>query len=403
VKDPLENVQLSETRRGNLVILGLIIVALAALCIASPWVAAIILGLIVMVMLHEAGHLLAARRAGMKVTEYFLGFGPRLWSFRRGETEYGIKAIPAGGYVRIVGMTALETVPPDDEARTYRRSSTGRRLVVVLAGIVVNLLLAWMLFAIAIAGRGELVQGPTTTVQAIEAQSAAAEAGFRPGDRFVAVDGKAIDSWDDLRDAIGSRGGEETTFTVARDGRRVDVLAVPSTRAGRGFLGVAPDFAVRRVGPVAAVGEGLEEIGRTTVAFGKAMGRLVSPAGVKEYSENFTNPAEEGSRRDLERPRSLVGITDLGSDFVRGDVWALLALLGSVSLVLALVNLIPIPLFLDGGHAATVVYEAVASRVTGRTVRADPQKLMPIAVVGIGVFLMLGVSAMVLDFRDLAR
>jgi fatty acid desaturase len=108
VKDPLEDVQLTETRQQSFLVLAVILGLLAVLIVTSPWVAAIIIGLIAMVMLHEAGHLLAARRAGMKATEYFLGFGPRLWSFKRGETEYGIKAIPAGGYVRIIGMSNLE-------------------------------------------------------------------------------------------------------------------------------------------------------------------------------------------------------------------------------------------------------------------------------------------------------
>src|SRR5262245_21081303 len=107
---------------------------------------AIIIGTSIMVMLHEAGHYIMAKRAGMKVTEYFLGFGPRLWSFRRGETEYGVKALPLGGYVRIVGMNNLEEVDPADEPRTFRGGTTRNRLVVILAGVTVNLILAWVLF-----------------------------------------------------------------------------------------------------------------------------------------------------------------------------------------------------------------------------------------------------------------
>jgi membrane-associated protease RseP (regulator of RpoE activity) len=123
---------------------------------------------------------------------------------------------------------------------------------------------------------------------------------------------------------------------------------------------------------------------------------------VKQYSENFTDPAKEGSRRDLERPRSLVGITDLGSQYIAGNIWQLFFLLASVSLVLAIVNLIPLLPF-DGGHAAVVIYEAIASRVKGRTVRVDFRKLMPVTAVVLAVFLMLGLSAMALDIRDIAR
>src|SRR5207244_11876420 len=106
---------------------------------------AIIVGLIITIMLHEWGHYIAAKKSGMKVTEFFLGFGPRVWSFRRGETEYGVKAIPAGGYVRIVGMNNLEEVDPEDEPRTYRQAKFSKRLTVVVAGVSVNLVLAYCL------------------------------------------------------------------------------------------------------------------------------------------------------------------------------------------------------------------------------------------------------------------
>src|SRR3954471_14025073 len=173
--------------------------ALVLLFVASPWVAAIIVGLIMMVMLHEAGHYLAARRAGMKATEFFLGFGPRLWSFRRGETEYGVKALPAGGYVRIIGMSNLEEVDAADEPRTFRRGTTTNRLIVILAGVTVNILLAWVLFTVALAGQGKLADGPNTTAVRIVQGSAAADAGLRVGDRFVAINGAPVHSWEDLK------------------------------------------------------------------------------------------------------------------------------------------------------------------------------------------------------------
>jgi membrane-associated protease RseP (regulator of RpoE activity) len=239
-------------------------------------------------------------------------------------------------------------------------------------------------------------------VDRVVAGSAAADAGLRSGDRFVAIDGTPVGSWNDLKDAIESRGGTETTFTVVRHGERIDIDAVPEEQGGQGFLGIAPAAGSRNVSLVAAPVEGVRALGTTTVEFGKGIGHLVSPAGVKQYSENFTDPAKEGSRRDLERPRSLVGITDIGSKYIAGSVWALLFLLGSVSLVLAIVNLLPLLPF-DGGHAAVVIYEAIASRVKGRTVRVDFRKLMPITAVVLVLFVMLGLSAMALDIRDIAR
>lgn len=403
MKDPLEDVQLTETRRGSFLVLALIIGGLLALFVASPWVAAIIVGLVMMIMLHEAGHFIAARKTGMKATEYFVGFGPRLWSFRRGETEYGVKAIPAGGYVRIIGMHNLEEVAPEDEDRTFRRASTPHRLIVILAGVTVNALLALMLFTLAIAGEGKVVEGPSTTVRTVVAGSAAAQAGVQVDDRFVAVDGTPVDSWDELKSAIEVRGGEETTFTVVRNGRIVRIEAVPNERGGEGFLGVAPAIAARDVGLVAAIPEGFRAMGDVTVGTVKGIGKIFSPSGVQQYSQNFTSEAPEaGSRADQERPRSLIGIVDEGSSIVAGDIWALLWLLGAISLVLALFNLIPLLPF-DGGHAAVVVYEAIASRVQGRTVRVDFRKLMPVTAVVLAVFLTLGLSAMVLDIRDLAR
>ncbi|MFA5884015.1 MAG: site-2 protease family protein [Acidimicrobiia bacterium] len=403
MKDPLEDVQLTETRRGNFVVLGVILALVLVLFVASPWVAAIIVGLILMVMLHEAGHLIAARKSGMKATEYFLGFGPKLWSFTRGETEYGVKAIPAGGYVRIIGMSNLEDVPPEDEPRSFRQGSTKHRMVVILAGVTVNALLAWLLFTVAIAGRGYMVEGPSTTVRQVVAESVAADAGLRQGDEFVAVDGTRVASWDQLKHAIETRGGDETTFTVVRDGRTVDLVATPEARGGQGFLGIAPDSEVRKIGLLAAIPEGFRSMGDVTVGTAKGIGKIFTPSGVTQYSKNFTSEAPKaGSQADQERPRSLIGIVDEGSSIVNGDIWALFWLLGAISLVLALFNLLPLLPF-DGGHAVVVIYEAVASRARGRTVRVDFRKLMPVTAVVLAVFLTLGVSAMLLDIRDLAR
>jgi membrane-associated protease RseP (regulator of RpoE activity) len=405
VKDPFEDVQITETRKQSFVVLAVIIGLLLLLFVTSPWVAAIIVGIIAMVMLHEAGHYLAARRAGMKATEFFLGFGPRLWSFRRGETEYGVKAIPAGGYVRIIGMSNLEEVAPEDEARTFRRGATANRLIVILAGVTVNALLALVLFTVAVAGDGRVVEGPSTTVTRIVKHSAAANADppLEVGDRFVAVNGKPIAKWDDLKNAIESHGGKEVTFTVVRHGERVDVVATPQQQGGQGFLGVAPGTRARAVTLLGAIPEGFRAMGDVTVGTAKGIGHIFTPSGVEQYSKNFTSEAPKpGSKADQQRPRSLIGIVDEGSGLVAGDIWALFWMLGAISLVLALFNLIPLLPF-DGGHAAVVIYESVASKIKGRTVRVDFRKLMPATAVVLALFLMLGLSAMALDIRDIAR
>ncbi|GDX30797.1 hypothetical protein LBMAG14_12730 [Actinomycetes bacterium] len=159
MKDPLEDASVDVDRRGASLILVAVIVGVVLLALLRPGsqdAIAIVVGIILMVMLHEAGHFIAARRSGMKASEFFVGFGPRLWSFSRGETEYGVKAIPAGGYVRIIGMSNLEEVDPADEPRSFRQGSYRNRFIVVMAGVTVNLLIAFLLFFIVIAGQGRV-------------------------------------------------------------------------------------------------------------------------------------------------------------------------------------------------------------------------------------------------------
>jgi membrane-associated protease RseP (regulator of RpoE activity) len=403
VKDPLEEASVDVDRRGASFILIAVVVGLLLLAIVRPGARdalAIIVGIILMVMLHEAGHFIAARRAGMKASEFFVGFGPRLWSFRRGETEYGVKAIPAGGYVRILGMSNLEDVDPEDEPRTFRRGTTKHRLIVVMAGVTVNALIAFFLFFIVIAGQGRVVDHPTTTVSSVVAKSAAAEAGMRVGDKIVAVDGKPTKGWNALKSAIESHGGKATTFTVVRDGLKIDLHATPKLDGGQGFLGVGPTTAYRDVGVFEAVPESFRAMGTITVGTAEGIGHLFSPSGVEQYSQNFTSAAPKaGTAASDARPRSLIGIVDEGSSIVNGNVWALLWLLGAISLILALFNVLPLLPF-DGGHAAVVVYEWAASKVKGREVRVDFRKLMPVTAVVLVVFLTLGLSAMFLDVRQ---
>src|SRR5690606_35710958 len=174
----------------------------------------IVLGIVVMIFLHELGHFATAKWTGMKVTEFFISFGPKIWSFRRGETEYGLKAIPAGAYVRIVGMNNLDEIDdPADEPRTYRQQSFARRLLVVSAGSIMHMVQAWVLLVLAIGVFG--IPGGSVTdpdsgdieafpVAAVVADSAAERAGFEDGDRIVAIDGEPVSAYggDDLADII---------------------------------------------------------------------------------------------------------------------------------------------------------------------------------------------------------
>ena len=403
MKDPLEEAGVDVTTRAAKATLLLVLLGFAVLVIAKPsarYTMAIIFGIVAMVVLHEAGHYVVAKRAGMKVTEFFVGFGPRLWSFRRGETEYGVKAILLGGYVRVIGMTNLEEVDPADEPRTFRRARYGDRLLLTLAGVSVNILLAFVLFFVVIAGQGRLATGPNTTVDTVEARSAADAAGLRSGDRIAGVEGQPTHSWNDLKAAIEARPNLPTTLEVVRDGRPVSLTATLSKQAGKGFLGVSPGEAYRPVGVLGAIPESFKQIGDLTTGTAGAVAHLVSPSGVAQYSRNFTSKAPAASSAAAQdRPVSIIGIVTQGGQLVNGNVWARLWLLGSISLLLALFNLLPVLPF-DGGHAVVVGYEWLASRLQHREVRVDFRRLMPVTAVVLMLLVTLSLSAAFLDVRQ---
>jgi membrane-associated protease RseP (regulator of RpoE activity) len=345
-----------------------------------------------------------AKRSGMKVTEFFVGFGPRLWSFTRGETEYGVKAIPAGGYVRIIGMTNLEEVDPADESRTFRQAPPGKRLATILAGVTVNFFIAFLLFFVVIAGQGRVFDGPNTTVERVVAGSAADQAGLQARDEVVGVNGARVDNWDDLKSTIEHNGGKAITITVLRNGSETTLTATPKEQNGLGFLGVSPGTVVRDVGVFEAVPESFKTMGNITTGFVGILGDRLSPSGVStsaQQSFSSSVPAAE-SKENLNRPMSLIGIVDTGSDLVGGNLWLIALLLGQISFILAVFNLLPILPF-DGGHAVVVIYEWIASKVKHHRVYADYRKFIPVSVVLIIPILFLGLSSMVLDIRQLGN
>jgi membrane-associated protease RseP (regulator of RpoE activity) len=399
-----------------------------------------LLGLLASIALHEVGHLIPAKLFGVKVTQYMVGFGRTVWSTRRGETEYGVKAVPLGGYVRMVGMLppepggdparlrqastgpfqsvvenarkdALHEVQPDDEGRLFYAKPWWQKLTIMLGGVGMNLLLGAALFAVVLMGFG--TQAPTTTVSSVseciipisadqdgpvqcdpdDPATPAAEAGFQPGDEIVAFDGQPVTGWDQVTALIRESGGRSVDIVVQRGNEQV-VLPTTLATAQRysdprdpcsppvdvGFLGVSPTFELTRLGPGAVAGQVADFTGRSVEAVAAVPSRMVG----------VWDAAFGGGERDVCSPVGVVGAGRIGGEIASADgatlgdrVAGFLALLASFNLAIAVFNLIPL-LPLDGGHIAGALWEAV-KRTTARLLgRPDPgpvdvAKALPLA------------------------
>ena len=351
---------------------------------------AAVIAIVFFVTAHEAGHFLAAKAVGMKATQFFFGFGPKIWSMQRGETEYGFKWIPLGGYVRIVGMNPMEEVAPGDIGRTYREKKFWEKSVVVLAGVGMNFLIAFVMFygiflVVGVPG------GPTLEVGLVVEESPAEQAGLQEGDVIVAIGSHVVTEWDEFTTAIQSEGPGPTSVTVDRDGELITLevdLTESELIAGAGFLGVAPSQITTDVGPIESIGLAGQLVwGGIADTFG-ALFKMVRPSSLAQYLGVFLGDTDVPNEI---RPVSPIGIVAIGSQVENPAVF--LAILAYVNVFLATINLLP--LFpLDGGHFAVALYE----KLTGR--EPDIRRLAPVAVAVIGLFLFLGFVAIILDVTD---
>jgi membrane-associated protease RseP (regulator of RpoE activity) len=407
--------------------LALLIAAVAAAGLAFGWpVLVVILGIVVMIFLHELGHYLTAKWAGMKVTEFFIGFGPKIWSFRRGETEYGLKVVPAGAYVRIIGMNNLDDVDPVDEPRTYRQKSFPKRLLVVSAGSLMHFAQAFVLLVILLGvvgfpGRSIANppdRAPSWQIDTVLRNSAAEEAGLREDDLIVAVDGQAVSRYDELSDALArAEVGEDVQLTVERGGveRTVEARLRPRPadeggETGSPFLGVGTSkhFSDEPIGLGTAVVRAPGEMVRFTGQTFGAMAGFFSPRGISDFANNVgeaNNPDSDSggsgsgsSADDNDRLISIIGVVQLGSQDVENRAAFLLALFFSLNMFIGIFNMLPL-LPLDGGHAAVAIYERIRSR-PGRAYHADFAKLLPLTYAVVMGLVVLGVTAMYLDIVD---
>ena len=377
---------------------------LVVLGLAASWgVVAFVVALLFSIVLHELGHYLGARWGGMKVTEYFIGFGPRIWSTRRGETEYGLKAIPAGAYVKVPGMSNLEEVPPEEEATTYRAQSYGRRLRMVFAGPAMNLLVALVLFIGFFAFHEEqIVSDPHwPAIDAPGPSSPAAIAGLQAGDRLLTMDGVDVTDFATFRQTVRAHPGETVPITIERDGQTIDLDVTLGDRnpgtgeSGIGYLGVSPAVDVTYVARNVpqAVQRSFTEFGRQVGGTVVGIGRIFSPSGLSRMWETITGqrPDDPDGAGQLDRGHRAGGRSRPPT---AGWVY-FIGLLGAVNLALGLFNLLPL-LPLDGGHIVIATYERLRSR-RGQVYRVDMAKVMPIFVVPLILLFTVVVGAFWLD------
>jgi membrane-associated protease RseP (regulator of RpoE activity) len=374
-----------------------------------------IAGIVLMIVIHEGGHFVAAKYFGMKATQAFFGFGPRLWSTTRGETEYGIKAIPFGGYVRIIGMNPFEEVAPEEEGRTYRVAAFWKKSVVVLAGIASHFVVAFLiLFLVGLAygtvarDADDLVVLTTTigdvseTIRDGTEVAPAALAGVLIDDVIVATDGTPVVTWDDFSNFTAARPGESVVIGVDRDGDLLDLTATLATveRVKRndqreaildadgepvmetvGFFGVTPLAEREHHGVIGMVGVTLGQMGEAIVQSVNGLWQMVV-GFPKLVLATFGGDDEI---LETVRPVSPIGLVKLA-----GPVEGTLQLLALVNIFVGVLNFVPLyPL--DGGHFAVALYEKVTGRVPA------VEKMMPVAAAVFIFLVSLGLMGLYFD------
>jgi regulator of sigma E protease len=329
---------------------------------------AALLGLGLLMVVHEGGHLLAARAFGMRVIRFSVGFGPALWRYQPSgsQTVYQIALIPFLAYVQIAGMNPLEEVDPDDKG-SYANAPVHARISAIFAGPLANYLFASVLFftALMVGGRPE----PTTEIELMP-EGVAKQAKLQDHDRVTAIDGKPIRSWDALRETVLANPGRTLKFEVERKGRRVIVPVTPKSKNGSGFIGVRP---VPRMVPVSLSEASLESVvapARVVEQFVVVMGQIVTG----KMPLQLTGPV--GIVRETKRAaeRSWTDYLDL---------------LGVLSAYLGAFNLVPFPA-LDGGRLMFLGYEA--------TTRRRPNAKVEAQIHAIGLLMLLTLIAVVSIF-----
>jgi membrane-associated protease RseP (regulator of RpoE activity) len=376
--------------------------------------------LIACVLLHEAGHFATAKAFGMKATQFFAGFGPTLWSVRRGETEYGFKAIPAGGFVKIVGMTPLEDIAPGDEPRAFYRQKAWKRTIVLAAGSFMHFVLALVLLVILAAGVGLATASNTTKIGTVDAcvpanvnagcgasspASPAKQAGLKVGDKIVAIGGTPVHNWTQMGQAIRAKHpGAPVTVVVDRGGQRLTLHTSLATIHGRSgsFLGVSPVVAFQRAGLVSAFSYAGNQFGQMLTGSAKVVASL--PKAIPDLFARNRASTPGG------QVTSVVGAGDVTGQVLampigwQAKVGLVLLIVASLNIFIGAFNLLPL-LPMDGGHLAVVIYERIRAWLARLMRRPDPgpvdyRRLIPVSV---GVFALLVGVGLLLIMADLVN
>jgi membrane-associated protease RseP (regulator of RpoE activity) len=386
-----------------------------------------LVALLFSVMLHETGHFVVAKRFGMKAPKFMVGFGPTLFSFTRGGTEYGLKLIPVGGYTKIVGMTALEDVDPEDEPHSFRQAPRWQRLIVLVAGSVMHFVLAAVLIFGVAAGIG--IENDNTTqlgtvatcVPASEtalnngaactasdnakSPSPAALAGLKVGDQVTSFNGVKVTSWTQLSSVIKDvKPGSPVTIGVDRGGQHLTLHTTLTSVSGRagGYLGIAPATVIQPASPLAAIDYVGTGFAQTITGTGSIFGHFHSVV-----SGLFS------SHRSQTAAGSVVGVVgaanDTGQAVAANVGWQykvsfILLLMASLNIAFGIANQLPL-LPLDGGHEWAVIWEGTRAWFARRRGRPDPglvdyRKLAPVS---LSLFAVLAVLVLIVAYADIVN
>jgi len=389
----------------------------------------LVLVVMISIGLHEIGHLTPAKKFGVKVTQYMIGFGPTIWSRKKGDTEYGIKAIPLGGYIRMIGMVppakngvlakgpfaelvntarqqSMDEIEPGDENKAFYKLSVPKKLTVMIGGPFMNLILAFVFFTASFVGIGfpeatnkieQVVSCLPIEVNVLgdceigSSSSPASKAGLAPDDQIIKFNNKEVKNWPDLSEAISNSQSGSTPITVLRGNEelklnanivlanRTQSLDATSVEKPTPYLGISPKIVLVRQ-PVSSV---FETLGQITISTGQVLWTLPERVG------QLFGAAFLGEKRDPEGLVGIVGVTRVGGEIAAAQapaLWrfgTLLNLAGGLNMALFLFNLLPL-LPLDGGHVAGAIYEGLRRNVARFRKKPDPgpadtSKMLPFA------------------------